>query len=108
MKAVGEESGSSESASGINLPSFTYEILFKVRFVKLLSVRVGIDTLFKLDCGFFSKLGRINFRCSLLISTVSKEPKEEDRENHQSVLWAIVNKVLERSGIRGVIIKTKI
>jgi len=26
VKAVGEESGSSESASGINLPSFTYEI----------------------------------------------------------------------------------
>ena len=26
VKAVGEESGSSENASGTNIPSFTYEI----------------------------------------------------------------------------------
>ena len=58
--------------------------------------------------GFFSKLRTINFRCSLLIYTVSKERKEEDGENHQPVLSAVVNKVFERSGIRGVIINNRI
>ena len=57
---------------------------------------------------FFSKLRPINFLCSLLIYTVSKERKEEDGENHQSVLSAVVNKVFEQSGIRGVIINNRI
>ena len=43
--------------------------------------------------GFFSKLRPINFRCSLLIYTVSKERKEEDGENRQWVLSAVVDKV---------------
>ena len=30
VKRIGEDSGSSESASGINLPSFTYEIYIKM------------------------------------------------------------------------------
>ena len=58
--------------------------------------------------GLFSKLRPINFHCSLLIYTVSKERKEEDGENNQSVLSAVVNKVFERSGIRGLIINNRI
>ncbi|CAH3115052.1 unnamed protein product [Pocillopora meandrina] len=72
VKAVGEGSGKSESASGINLPSFTYEIN------------------------------------NLLIYTISKQCKDKDGENHESVLSTIVNKVFEQSGIRGVIINSRI
>ena len=57
---------------------------------------------------FFCNLCPLKFPGSLLIYTVSKESKKEDGENYQSVLSAIVNKVFERSGIRGVIINNRI
>jgi len=44
----------------------------------------------------------------LLIYTVSKESEKEDGENYPSVLSAIINKVFERSGIRGLIINNRI
>ena len=72
VKAVGGESGNSESTSGINLPPFSYEIN------KLRKVLVRINTFFTLVCGFFCNLRPLKFRCSLVIHTLSKEIEKED------------------------------
>ena len=61
-----------------------------------------------LVCGVFCNLRPLKFRSSLVIHTVSKEIEKEDGKNYQSVLFAIVNKLFELSGIRGVIINNHI
>ena len=63
---------------------------------------------FKLVCWVFRKLSPLIFRFSLLIYTISKQSKDEDGENYESVLSTIVNKVFEQSGIRGVLINSRI
>ena len=50
----------------------------------------------------------MKFRYSLLIYTVSKESEKEDRENSQSVLLAIIDKVFNQLGIHGIIINSRI
>ena len=69
---------------------------------------VLINAFSKLVGCIFRKLPRLIFRFSLLIYTISKQCKDEDGENHESVLSTIVNKVFEQSGIRGVIINSRI
>ena len=98
MKAVGGESGNSESASWINLPSFAC----------MKNVFILTRTSCILLCRVFCNLRPLKFRCSLVIHTVSKEIENEDGRNYQSVLFAIVNKVFELSDIRGVIINNRI
>ena len=50
----------------------------------------------------------IIFFSSLLLFTVSRDRKRKDGETYQSVLAAIVERVLEESGIRGVVINNRI
>ena len=43
VKGIGEDTGSSESASGINLPSFTYEIYINLPILEELLLGNGIS-----------------------------------------------------------------
>ena len=61
-----------------------------------------------LVCRVFFNLRPLKCRCSLVIHTFSKEIEKEDGKKYQSVLFAIVNKVFELSGIRSVIINNRI